>query len=172
MLQSNPPYIRGTPKSSTILISITNKVTNNEYHNTQLFELTPFALYLIDREKWNIMLIDLLLCRMTEAVSERSSTKQVFLRFSQNSLENTCIGIPLSIKLQASSFVKILITPCSQNISGRKLLMGVNTRHNKSVREGKFWKFPRSLVNFFPKKKKRKIILQTLWRRCFGLKFL
>ena len=35
---------------------------------------------------------------------DRSSRSEVFLKFSQNSLENTCVRVSFSIKLQASAY--------------------------------------------------------------------
>ena len=37
----------------------------------------------------------------TEAVSQRCSVKMVFLKISQNSQENTCVGVSFLIKLHA-----------------------------------------------------------------------
>ena len=37
-----------------------------------------------------------------EAVTQRGSVKKVFFKISQNSQENTCVGVPFLIKLQAS----------------------------------------------------------------------
>ena len=41
-----------------------------------------------------------------EAVAQTCSVKKVFLEISQNSQENTCVGVSFLIKLHASNFIK------------------------------------------------------------------
>ena len=50
----------------------------------------------------------------TKAVVQRCSVKNVFLEISQNSHENTCARVSLSIKLQASGYIKNI---CSTNLA-------------------------------------------------------
>ena len=47
-------------------------------------------------------MIDSILCIQTKTVVQRSSLKKVFLKISQNSLENICVRVSFLIKLQAS----------------------------------------------------------------------
>ena len=47
-------------------------------------------------------MIDSILCIQTKTVVQRSSLKKVFLKISQNSLENACLRVSFLIKLQAS----------------------------------------------------------------------
>ena len=47
-------------------------------------------------------MIDWILCIQTKTVVQRSSLKKVFLKISQNSLENICVRVSFLIKLQAS----------------------------------------------------------------------
>ena len=47
-------------------------------------------------------MIDSILCIQTKTVVQRSSLKKVFLKISQNSLENICVKVSFLIKLQAS----------------------------------------------------------------------
>ena len=67
----------------------------------------------------------------TEATTTRCSVRKGVLRISENSQENTCVRVPLLIKLQASglwhrcflaNFPKFLRTPFLQYTSGRLLL--------------------------------------------------
>ena len=48
------------------------------------------------------VMIDSILCIQTKTVVQRSSLKKVFLKISQNSLENICVRVSFLIKLQAS----------------------------------------------------------------------
>ena len=65
-----------------------------------------------------------------EAVVWRCSVKNVFLKISQNSLEDNCVRVSFLIKLQGDawqrcfpvSFAKFLRTPFLQNISRQLLL--------------------------------------------------
>ena len=49
----------------------------------------------------------LFLDRPSETVVQGRSAKKVFLKISQNSQENTWVGVSFLIKLQACNFIKI-----------------------------------------------------------------
>ena len=114
--------------------ALNDKVIQNFYGH--LFLQSTFGRLLLDTDK-----------RCWEIVKEQSTkaavcvcfTKQVFLKISQNSQENTCVRVSFLINTLLKkrhkrryfpvSFKKFLRTPFSQNTSGRHFFLSEDLQH-------------------------------------------
>ena len=115
-----------------------------EFYKKQFGKMWPKSFKTLVKDKTPVKLQARHFISKTKSSHRRCSLKKVFLKYSQKSQENTCVGVSFFIKLQTRSlqiyykrlqhrcfpanFAKFLRTPFSENTFGRGLLQNLFVR--------------------------------------------